>query len=263
MRNKVGVLAVVLLSCALAAVAADTVLTWPSDAGKDATLRFTIGKLRAVNSYSGQTDYVGEATVENVGKKPLPFASFYLYLLDKNRKRIGEGYIEINNVGPGQQAKVAVSAHAMGTFAGMELQPQHVPSDEPAKVKMVVTSTPPGAGLKIDGQESGYTPQTVTLVAGKHELEVSKEGYATATTPVDVAAGALPAGVSLELSPLVQDTLVLRDGTVVLGDVSSVTIASVIMNVKGKVKKFDRNQVARIIFVQRQTVVKKISRKAR
>lgn len=262
MRNKLCILLVPLVTCAMAAVAADTVLTWPSG-GKDPVLRFTIGKLRQVNSYSGQTDYAGEAVVENLGKKPMPFASFYVYLLDKSRKRIGEGYIEINNIDPGQQAKVAVSAHAMGTIAGMELQPQHVPSDEPAKVKVSVASTPPGASLKIDGQESGYTPQIIMLVSGKHVLEVSKEGYATASTPVEAAAGSLPVGVSLELSPLTQDTVVLRDGTVVLGDVSSVTMASVTVNVKGKIRKFDRNQVARLIFVQRQAPVKKTSTKAK
>ncbi len=242
--------------------AADTVLTWPSD-GKDPILKFTIGKLRQINSYSKQTDYVGEAVVENLGKKPMPFASFYVYLFDKSHKRIGEGYIEVINIAPGQQAKVTVSAHAMDAIASMELQPQNVPSDEPVKVKMSVATTPPGASLKIDGQESGYTPQTVVLVAGKHVLEVSKEGYATASTPVDVAAGSLPASVGLELSPLMQDTLVLRDGTVVLGDVSSVTMSAVTLNVKGKIKKFDRNQVARVVFAQRQALVKKATSKAK
>ncbi len=252
-----------MLVCATAAAASDTVLTWSSD-GKDPILRFTIGKLQRVNSYSKQTDYVGDAVVENLGKKTMPFASFYVYLFDKNHKRIGEGYIEINNLGPGQQAKVPVSAHAtMDAIASMELQPQNVPSDEPAKGKMILASTPPGASLKIDGQESGYTPQTLMLVAGKHVLEVSKEGYATANTPVDVAPGSLPASVSVELSPLTQDTLVLRDGTLMLGDISSVTMTAVTMNVKGKIKKFDRNQVARVIFVQRQTIVKRTSSKTK
>jgi hypothetical protein len=254
MDKRIWVLAL-LLCCAASALAADTVLTWPS-AGKEPALRFTIGKLRPINSYSGQTDYVGEATVENIGGKPIPFASFYLYLFDKNHKRIGEGYLELSSLGAGEQAKVALTAHAMGTVAGMELQAQHLPSDEPVKVKLNVISTPAGAFVKVDGQESGITPQLLSLAPGQHRLEFHKEGYASAGTPVDLAAGALPGSVNIELSPLTQDTVVLRNGTTVLGDVASVTPAVVTVTVNGKLSKYDRNQVARIIFVERKAVKK-------
>ncbi len=144
--------------CVGAALAADTVLTWPPD-GKDAILRFTVGKLRQVNSASGQNDLLGEALAENLSSKAIPSASFYLYLLDKNGKRVGEGYLEVTNLGAGQRAKIPVSVHAMGSYATMQLQAQHLPSDEPMKVKMHVTSVPPGASVKIDSQESGVTPR--------------------------------------------------------------------------------------------------------
>ena len=235
------------LLCAVAvALAADTVLTWPPN-GSEAMLRFTIGKLRQINSVSGQSDYLGEALAENLSTKAIPSASFYLYLLDKNGKRVGEGYLEVTNLAPGQQANVPVSVHALGTFASMELQPQHLPSDEPMKIKTSITSVPSGASLKLDSQESGVTPQMLPIAPGKHLLEFSKEGYATESTPVEIAENALPGSVEMEMNPLTLDTVVLRDGTVLLGNLISVTTAGVNINVKGKPTKLDRNRVARIV----------------
>ncbi len=258
MRNKSLFLLPVVLAC-LSVFAADTVLTWPAD-GKDPIVKVTIGKMRSVNTTSGQTDYVADATVENVGKKPLPFASFYLYLFDKNKKRVGEGYFELTNLGIGQQAKVAATAHAMGSIASMELQPQNLPSDEPLKVKVSVTTKPGGANVKVDSKDSGYTPQTLMLMPGKHAFEFAKEGYQTENSTIEITASSLQS-VNLELNPATQDTLVLRDGAVVQGDVSSVTLTSVTVSVKGKVKRYDRNQVARVVFVEHKTPKKPIPQK--
>jgi hypothetical protein len=257
MRNKT--LFLILLFGSVAAFAADTVLVWP--ASGEANLKFTIGKLRQVNSYSGQADYVAEATVLNLGQKAVPFASFYVYLLDKSQKRIGEGYIELTNLGPGQQAKASLTAHAIGNVASMELQPQHLPSDEPKKVAMRIASVPTGANIKLDGQDVGVTPVTLQLAAGKHALEFSKEGYAPGSAPVEVSAGSLPGAVDFEMAPLTQDTLVLRNGSVLLGDVTAVTMTGVSVKANGKVRSFSRNEVARIIFVVRRTVKKPARRR--
>lgn len=251
MRKTTGILCVFLLCAIASAYAADTVLTWPAD-GKDPMLRFTIGKLRQVSSAAGQTDYLGEATAENLSGKLIPSASFYLYLLDKNGKRVGDGYLEVTNLAPGERAKIAVSVHAMGSYASMELQPQHLPSDEPRKIKMSITSVPPGAGIKLDSQESGVTPQMLPIAPGKHVLEFSKEGYATASTPVEVAENQLPGSVEIELNPLTVDTVVLRDGTTVLGSVVSMTGTAVNINVKGKATRLDRSRIARIVFGQQK-----------
>jgi hypothetical protein len=256
MRNKALVLTFILIA-ALSAFAADTVLTWPAEG--QPTLKFVIGKLRQVNSYSGQTDYVAEVQVTNASNKAVPFASFYVYLLDKTQKRIGEGYIEVSNVGPGQQVKVPFSAHAMGNIASMQLQPQHLPTDEPRKVAMQITSVPAGATLKIDGQEAGVTPASLQMLPGKHVLEFSKEGFSAGSTPIEIAAGALPGSVNFELAGLKQDTIVLRDGGVLLGDVTGVTMNAVTVRVNGKVRSLQRNQVARLLFVERTTAVKKAS----
>jgi len=251
MRKPIWIVPLLLLWAVSNALAADTVLTWPPN-GTDTLLRFTVGKLRQVNSVSGQSDYLGEALAENLSPKAIPSASFYLYLLDKNGKRVGEGYLEVTNLAPGERAKIPVSAHALGSFASMELQPQHLPSDEPMKIKMSITSVPSGASLKLDSQASGVTPEVLSIAPGKHVLEFSKEGYATESTPVEIAENAMPGSVEMELTPLTLDTVVLRDGTVLLGNLISVTGTGVNMNVKGKPTKLDRSRVARIVLGQRK-----------
>jgi hypothetical protein len=229
--------------------AADTVLTWPPS-GKDAILRFAIGKLRSVSAAGGQSDYIGEALAENLSTKTIPSASFYLYLVDKSGKRVGEGYLEVTNLAAGQKAKVPVSVHAMGSYASMELAAQHLPSDEPMKIRTSISSKPSGASLKLDAQDSGVTPEVLPIVPGKHVLEFSKEGYGVASTTVEIVENAMPGSVEMELSPLSVDTVILRDGTVLLGNVVSMTGASVDVTVKGKSRKLDRGRIARIIFGQ-------------
>jgi len=249
MRRRIFVAGSFVVWVVASALAADTVLTWPAN-GKDTLVRFTIGKLRQVSSNSGQSDYLGEALAENLSAKPIPSASFYLYLLDKSGKRVGEGYLEITNLGAGQKAKVPVSAHALGSFASMELQPQHLPSDEPVKVKMHISSVPSGAAVKVDSQESGVTPEVLPIAVGKHVLQFSKEGYAAASAPVEVAESAMPGSVEIELKPLSVDTIVLRDGTVVAGNLISVSDTGVNVSVKGKSTTLARSRVARIVLGQ-------------
>jgi len=55
MRKLIGIVPLLLLWAVSNALAADTVLTWPPN-GTDTLLRFTVGKLRQVNSVSGQSD---------------------------------------------------------------------------------------------------------------------------------------------------------------------------------------------------------------
>lgn len=252
MRKLTRNLSILLLLSIGSAFAADTVLTWPPN-GKDAILRFTVGKLRSVGSTAGQNDYLGEALAENLTTKTIPSASFYLYLLDKSGKRVGEGYLEVTNLSAGQKAKVPVSVHAMGSYASMELAAQHLPSDEPIKIKTIIKSKPSGASLKVDAQDSGVTPETVPIAAGKHVLEFSKEGYAAASTAVEIAENSMPSGFEIELTPLTVDTVVLRDGTVLLGNVISMTDASVNVTLKGKSTKLDRGRIARIVFGQHKS----------
>jgi PEGA domain len=251
MRNKALVFFVLIGAVCFAA---DTVLVWPSDG--QAQLKFSVGKLNQIKAYSGQADYVADVTVTNVSGKAVPFASFYVYMLDKKGSRIGEGYIEVSNVAAGQQVRVPLTAHAIGSVASMQLQPQHVPSDEPKKIPTRIASVPSGAVFKVDGHDGGITPTTISLTQGQHTVEFSKEGFTAGSTVVDVTPGAPLAAVEFQLAGLSQDTVVLRDGSSVNGDVTAVTLTSVTLKVKGKTRSFDRNQVARVLFVERQTAKK-------
>jgi len=64
----------------------------------------------------------------------------------------------------------------------------------------------------------------------------------------------MPGGsVTIELGGLSQDTIELRDGTVLTGDAISLTLTEVIIRVDGRDTKYDRNQVKRIALVERIT----------
>ncbi len=51
-----------------------------------------------------------------------------------------------------------------------------------------------------------------------------------------------------------RDTVELRDGAAVLGDVISVSMTSVVVRVNGDEKTYDRNRVKKISLVERETV---------
>jgi hypothetical protein len=55
------------------------------------------------------------------------------------------------------------------------------------------------------------------------------------------------------LGGLSQDTLELRDGTTVLGDVMSMSLATIVARVDGKDRKYDRNLVKKNILVVQVT----------
>lgn len=115
-------------------------------------------------------------------------------------------------------------------------------------------SVPAGANFKVDGEDAGVTPKMVDFTIGTDTLEFNKEGYAAGSTPLEVSADELPGGsVSFELGGLSQDTIELRDGTTVLGDVMSMSLASVVVRIDGKEQKYDRNLVKKIMLVERIT----------
>jgi hypothetical protein len=55
----------------------------------------------------------------------------------------------------------------------------------------------------------------------------------------------------VELGGLSRDTVELRDGSTVLGDVISMSMTEVVVRVDGRDKSFVRNQVNKIILVER------------
>jgi hypothetical protein len=54
-----------------------------------------------------------------------------------------------------------------------------------ARVGLSVISRPPGADVTVDGELAGRTPLVARVTAGRHEIVLAKERYASATTSSD------------------------------------------------------------------------------
>ncbi len=230
-------------------------VTWPPD---HPLLQFTVNKMNHVGGYQGQQTYSMELAVTNLSGKRISQASFVFYLFDKQKVRVGQGNIDVSNVSPNETVKMQVTAIAMGTPASFTITPEHLPVElagaaPPKPIPVTVYSVPSGAKLSIDGKDAGFTPIAAQLVPGSHTLIFSKDGYNSGTFPMIVAADQLPGGsVSFELGSAAHDTVELRDGTVVNGDMQYVDATQVVVMVGGSPQKFDRNQVKRISLVERE-----------
>src|ERR1700676_77810 len=202
---------------------------WPNS--QTPTLKLTFGKFTQMGAYGGQLTFVSDVVVENLSTKPLTHGSFTVYLLDKNKVRIGNGVLHVSDLEPSQQVKIAFEFQSVGVPASLELIAHNDSSGMPTSVNTIslkVISVPPGAHLKVDDHDAGSTPVMVALKVGVHTLELSKEGYASSKTPVDITSEELSGGsITIELGGISRDTVELRDGTVVLGDVISVSMTSV------------------------------------
>lgn len=94
----------------------------------------------------------------------------------------------------------------------------------------------------------------VRVAVGKHLLEFSKEGFNPGKFPFEIGPDDASGGsVSFELGTSAHDTIELRDGTVLSGDVVSISGMDVVIKVGGTDQRIDRNLVKRILFVQRQS----------
>jgi PEGA domain len=230
-------------------------INWP-DSGS-AILRFTFSKFKEVGSLRNEHTFVTDTTAENLWNKTIPEASFSLYLFDKNNVRIGEGYVYISNVGKGQVVKFQTTVNASGSPISVSLAAKSLPPElgglAPARhISVTVNSVPQGAVLKVDGTEAGTTPKIVQLTLGKHILEFTKDGFNSGTFPMEVGADDASGGsVSYELGTSAHDTIELRDGTILSGDLLSIDATEVTIRVGGSPQHFDRNQVKRILLVER------------
>jgi PEGA domain-containing protein len=257
MLRRTRFLALGLLLLSLSVAAKDDgpiVMFWPNQ--NNATLKLSFGRFRSLGSFEGRMSLLSEVIIENVSDKPMAKASMSVYLLDKDHVRIGDGLLVISDVNPGESVKVQLQCSSVGPPVALSVVAKNA-SGGPSSLKLVplqIISDPPGAGLKINGKDQGYTPTTVNLSAGTYKLELQKEGYAVTTTPLDVAADDLPNGsIKITLAGLSTDLVLLRDGTSLAGDVVSLDFDSVVIKVAGKDQKVDRNQVNRIFLVERQT----------
>jgi hypothetical protein len=244
------VVALLFLAIAVAAPAAEQslVVTWPSSGTP--ILQFTFGKFREIGSFDGQRTFVTDTTAQNLSAKLIPTQKFSVYIFDKKQVRIGEAWMQVDNLAPKQTAKFQISFNTSGTPATVTVL---APSDIPRTVSLTVNSVPQGATLKVDGVETGVTPKVINVGIGKHQLGFSKEGFNAGTFPLEIGPDDVSGGnVSYELGASRYDTIVLRDGSVLNGDLDSVSGMDVVIRIGGTLQHFNRNQVKQIIMVERE-----------
>lgn len=230
------------------------VMTWPAD---KPALKLSFDKFRQTSTYAGQNTFISEVTVQNLTERQIPRASFTVYFMDKNKVRIGEGLLQVSDLEAGQSARIQFQFNSVGIPASIALSAKKDMLAPPGvkTIPLRVLSVPPGAKLKVDGQDAGTTPVMVRLTVGTHQLDLIKEGYAPGNTPLDVTPDELPGeSITVELGGLSRDTVELRDGSEVLCDVVSVSMTQVVLRADGKDQTYDRNQVKKITLVERQVI---------
>jgi hypothetical protein len=233
------------------------VIVWPTSG--QPVVRFSFSKFKEAGSSGKQHSYMIDVTAENLWGKKISKADFSLYLFDKDKVRIGEGYISISDVAPAQVLKFQIFAQASGTPVATVLAPRSLPAElqaylPPKTISVTVNSVPQGAAVRVDGTEAGVTPKIIQVAPGKHMLEFGKEGFNTGHFPLEITPDDASGGsVSYELGSSAHDTIELRDGSVVSADVESVSATEVLVRIGGNVQRFNRNQVKRIGLVPRET----------
>lgn len=230
------------------------VLQWPPD---QPSIKLTFGKFKQLFKLADQNTYLSDVTVENLTDKAFPRVTFTVYLMDKNKVRIGDGILQVSNINPRQQVKVGFQVNSLGVPSTLSLAAKKdMLSTAGIKTTPVrVISIPPGAKLKVDGQDAGTTPIMVKFAEGTHTLEFNKEGFATGSMPLDITPDELPGGsITFELGGLSKDTVELRDGTVLLGDVISLSLTQAVVRVNGEDQTYDRNRIKKLILVERQVI---------
>ena len=191
--------------------------------------------------------YISEVEALNVSDKAIGGASFSLYVFDKAKARIGEGYINVNNVSAGETVKFQITIAASGSPNSVA-----VSTSAPRTVSITVNSVPQGAALTVDGKAAGTTPKLIDVANGKHVLGFEKEGFNPGKFPLEITSHDASGGsVSYELGSAAHDTIELRDGSVLTGDLVSVSGMQVEVRIGGNSQTFDRNQVKRILLTER------------
>ncbi len=167
-------------SVALAKAKPEPAITvmWPDSSNP--TLKLVFGKfVQQAQAYGGQTSFVSDVLVQNVSGKRIPRASLTVKLFDGNRVRVGESVLNVNDLGPSESTKIAFQFFTTGLPASLSLAAHNDTSGVPTSLRTIplkVVSVPPGARLKVDGQDAGTTPRVVDLLVGTHILEFQQRG---------------------------------------------------------------------------------------
>jgi hypothetical protein len=224
-------------------------LVWPESGSP--VLRLTFSKFKELSGGIGKEHaYVTDATAENLSAKALGAVNLALYVFDKTHARIGDGNINLSNVGIHEIVKFEMTLYVSGTPDSVS-----VATSAPQALSITINSTPQGATVKLDGKEIGTTPKLAEVTIGKHMLEFSKEGYNTGQFPLELGPRDVSGGnVTYELGTSSHDTVELRDGSVLSGDLLSMDTNQIQLRIGGTIQTFDRNQVKRISLTQRSPV---------
>lgn len=231
------------------------VMQWPAQGPP--LVKFSIGKFNEIGSYNGQKNYTSEVLAENLWTKPIKLVAFKLYFYDKQKIRNGEGYMSVTDLPVNGKAKFELTVSTRGAPQGLEIVPATVP-DEYAKfmptkeVPITVNSIPQGATIKVDGQEAGTTPKIVKFVQGKHIITFELAGYTRGTYPFEVKPDEAPGGaITFELGSAMHDTVELRDGSVLTGDVERMDATQLEIKIGGNRQVVERNSIKRILLIER------------
>ena len=249
LRRFLLLLVLVLPTCLAAAKDVPlATIDWPETGTP--VLHFTFGKFKALPGMGNLHGYVMDTTAENLSSRLISSARFRVYLYDRNKVRVGDDMIAITNVGPGETIKFETTITASGTPVSVSL----TEVEQPGKfVTLTVNSTPQGAMLKVDGTDAGDTPRTITVGPGRHILTFSKEGFIDGRFPLEIGQNDVSGGtVSFELGAASFDSIELRDGSVLNGDLVSISGMDVEVRVGGAIQHVDRNKIKRIMLTQRE-----------
>jgi hypothetical protein len=242
----------ILLLLTVPAVAKDTplqVIDWPATGTP--IVRFTFGTFKPLPGMRNLHGYVMDTSAQNLSPKLISNARFSIYLFDKNKVRIGEDAIALSNLGPGEVVKFETTVSTSGAPVSVSIMDAALP---PKSISLTVNSTPQGAMLKVDGTEVGTTPRMINVGAGRHTLTFSKEGFVAGNFPLDISRDDVSGGtVSYELGASAFDSIELRDGSLLNGDLVSISGMDVEIRVGGSIQHLDRNKIKRVMLVQRET----------
>jgi hypothetical protein len=225
-------------------------IDWPSTGAP--AVHFTFGKFRQLPGMGTLHAYVTEITAENLSQKLIPSASFTVYLFDKQKARVGHDVITLTDVGPGETVKFETTDMAADTPVSVSIEAVASSGQISKPITLTVNSTPQGAMLKLDGVEQGTTPRLITVGQGKHTLTFSEEGFITGMFPLEIGPNDVSGGtVNFQLGAAAFDSIEMRDGSVLNGDLVSVSGMDVVVRVGGILQHIDRNAIKRVIFAQR------------
>jgi hypothetical protein len=250
MQKRTCTVLAVLFLVTMRAVAAEPqqqVVLWPN--ADHPVLRFTFSKFKDLGgSVGSQRPFATDTTAENLSDKLVSSEHFTLYVFDRKQIRIGEAWMEVSNLGPVQTVKFQTSMMVSGTPFTVQIVAL---SAAQKAITLTVNSVPQGALLKVDDVEAGTTPRLISIGPGKHRLLFSKDGFRAGVFPLEIGANDVSGGsVSYELGAAQFDTIELRDGTVLNGDLNSVEGMDVVVRVGGVLQRIDRNKVKRILLVE-------------